>query len=130
MDALEGKLVTWAKKRADVRAAIVVGSRARTDHPADEWADLDVALATTKTEALPRRHELDRGDRPVWTMYQDPSGTTYHVLFEGGSMRESLSSDGAGEAGNARSAVAQRHPRSRAPCRSDWAKGCSASSTK
>lgn len=84
MDALEAKLADWAEKRADIRVAIVVGSRARTDHPADDWADLDVALATTK----PKRYHANTGwiaeIAPVWTMYKDPSGVTYHVLFEGG----------------------------------------------
>lgn len=84
MDTLEAKLTAWAKKRPDIRAAIVVGSRARTDHPADEWADLDVALATTQ----PKRYHAETNwiaeIAPVWTMYKDPSGTTYHVLFEGG----------------------------------------------
>lgn len=84
MDALEAKLLAWAKGHEDIRAVIIVGSRARTDHPADDWADLDVALATTQ----PKRYHADTGwiaeIAPVWTMYKDPSGTTYHVLFEGG----------------------------------------------
>jgi aminoglycoside 6-adenylyltransferase len=84
MDELERKLVAWAQQRDDIRAAIVVGSRARTDHPADDWADLDIALATTQ----PNRYHADTSwiaeIAPVWTMYKDPSGVTYHVLFEGG----------------------------------------------
>jgi predicted nucleotidyltransferase len=27
-----------------IRAAVVIGSRARVDHPADEWSDLDVLI--------------------------------------------------------------------------------------
>ena len=27
-----------------IRAAVVIGSGARTDHPADEWADLDIVI--------------------------------------------------------------------------------------
>jgi aminoglycoside 6-adenylyltransferase len=34
----------WAASRADVQAAVVVGSQARTDVPADRWSDLDVIL--------------------------------------------------------------------------------------
>jgi aminoglycoside 6-adenylyltransferase len=46
-DQWERDFVTWARARSDIRAAIVVGSRARLDHPADEWSDLDLILFTT-----------------------------------------------------------------------------------
>jgi aminoglycoside 6-adenylyltransferase len=44
------KFVEWAQTRPDIRAAIVVGSQARLDHPADEWADLDIIIYSTKPE--------------------------------------------------------------------------------
>ena len=34
----------WARERPDVRAAVLVGSYAREDVPADRWSDLDVIL--------------------------------------------------------------------------------------
>jgi aminoglycoside 6-adenylyltransferase len=34
----------WAARRPDVRAALLVGSTARTETPADEWSDVDLAL--------------------------------------------------------------------------------------
>jgi aminoglycoside 6-adenylyltransferase len=34
----------WAEERPDVRAALLVGSRARTSEPADEWSDYDFVL--------------------------------------------------------------------------------------
>lgn len=84
MNALEDRLLNWARAREDIRAVIVVGSRARADHPADDWADLDVALATTQ----PKRYHADTSwiadIAPVWTMHKDHGGPTYHVLFEGG----------------------------------------------
>lgn len=43
-EALIGRFVTWADTRPDVRAAFVVGSRARTTSPADQWSDLDVVM--------------------------------------------------------------------------------------
>jgi aminoglycoside 6-adenylyltransferase len=43
-DLLEAAIADWARGRGDVRAAIVVGSRARSDVPADRWSDLDVGL--------------------------------------------------------------------------------------
>jgi aminoglycoside 6-adenylyltransferase len=84
MDDLEERLVAWAEGRDDIRAAIIVGSRARTDHPADEWADLDIALASTNAGRYHRDTRWIGEIANVWTMYPDPSGVTYHVLFEGG----------------------------------------------
>ena len=37
----------WAENRSDIRAVIIIGSRARTVQPADEWSDLDLVLVTT-----------------------------------------------------------------------------------
>lgn len=41
------RLVTWARGVEDILGVVVIGSRARTDVPADEWSDLDVVLVTT-----------------------------------------------------------------------------------
>jgi hypothetical protein len=38
-EALIENTVSWAQARQDIHLALVVGSRARLDHPADEWAD-------------------------------------------------------------------------------------------
>ena len=38
------KMVPWATARDDLRGIAVVGSRARSDHPADAWSDLDVLV--------------------------------------------------------------------------------------
>ena len=44
---IEQNFVEFAKKRDDIRAAFIVGSRARTDHPADQWSDMDIVFYTT-----------------------------------------------------------------------------------
>ena len=41
---LEKNFVSWAQAKEDIRAAFMVGSRARSDHPADEWSDMDIIL--------------------------------------------------------------------------------------
>ncbi|MBA2668175.1 MAG: aminoglycoside 6-adenylyltransferase [Trueperaceae bacterium] len=46
-DDMVTRLVAWGAARADVRALLVIGSRARTASPADRWSDLDVVLVTT-----------------------------------------------------------------------------------
>jgi aminoglycoside 6-adenylyltransferase len=50
---LEQRFAEWALTRPSIAAVIVVGSRARSEHPADEWSDLDlVAFATDVTPYL------------------------------------------------------------------------------
>ena len=44
MELLSAAIADWARERADVRAALVVGSQARLDVPADRWSDLDIGL--------------------------------------------------------------------------------------
>ena len=41
---LERQLIAWARTQPAIRAVIVVGSRARSVHPADEWSDLDLVI--------------------------------------------------------------------------------------
>jgi len=50
MDLIEAAVADWAASRTDVHAVIVVGSRARTDTPADRWSDLDVVLIVDDPE--------------------------------------------------------------------------------
>jgi aminoglycoside 6-adenylyltransferase len=56
-DELERRFVEWASGRDDVRAAAVLGSRARRDRPADEWSDLDVVVVAREPALL-----LERAD--------------------------------------------------------------------
>jgi len=49
-EAIIGRLVSWAEACPDIRFVAILGSRARTDHPADEWADLDVLIVTQKPQ--------------------------------------------------------------------------------
>jgi aminoglycoside 6-adenylyltransferase len=52
MDLLAAAIADWAREREDVRAAVVVGSQARIDVPADRWSDLDVLLFVDDPERL------------------------------------------------------------------------------
>lgn len=36
------RFISWAAPQPGIRAAMIIGSRARTDHPADPWSDLDI----------------------------------------------------------------------------------------
>jgi aminoglycoside 6-adenylyltransferase len=46
------RFVSWAGTQEDIRAAFIVGSRARTEHPADELSDLDLVVITTNPDRL------------------------------------------------------------------------------
>jgi hypothetical protein len=87
-DRLIGRFVTWAEAEPDVRAAFVVGSRARVDTPADEWSDLDLVIVMTDPNRLLRRSEWLRNLGTVWVTYLEPTavgaGMERRVLFEGG----------------------------------------------
>ncbi|RPI97845.1 MAG: hypothetical protein EHM39_08865, partial [Chloroflexi bacterium] len=45
---LIGRFVAWADTLPDIRAAVIIGSRARTTQPADVWSDLDLVFLTTR----------------------------------------------------------------------------------
>jgi aminoglycoside 6-adenylyltransferase len=82
------RIVQWAEACPDVRAAIIVGSRARADHAADEWSDLDLLLLTTDTERyLTQTDWLESIGNPWLTFLERTPGgqeTERRVLFEGG----------------------------------------------
>ncbi len=48
-DQLEQRFAGWALQQLAIQAAIIVGSQARSQHPADEWSDLDLVLFATDT---------------------------------------------------------------------------------
>ena len=45
------KILKWAQQTENIRALIVIGSRARSANPADEWSDLDLLVITTDMAA-------------------------------------------------------------------------------
>jgi molybdopterin-guanine dinucleotide biosynthesis protein A len=50
MDLMAAAVADWARETADVHAAVVVGSQARRETPADRWSDLDVFLVVDDVE--------------------------------------------------------------------------------
>ena len=47
MQDLIERFTTWVLDRPDIRSALIVGSRARADRPADSLSDLDLAVIVT-----------------------------------------------------------------------------------
>lgn len=64
----------WALAEEDVRAALIVGSRARTDHPADEWSDLDVVLFVRDPEVYTKSEHWVAAIAPVWLSFIERTG--------------------------------------------------------
>jgi len=86
-EQLVHRFVKWAKTRSDIRAAIILGSRARTEYPADEWADLDVIVVTSNPDRYVSSADwlLSIG-KPLLTFIEPTSGgdeMERRVLFEG-----------------------------------------------
>lgn len=86
LDDLEARVLAWGEARKDVRGILILGSRARTDHPADEWADIDFAIAVKDPERYMRDRRWVAGIGQVAACYRDPnpSGATLHTLFRSG----------------------------------------------
>ena len=73
------RFLAWARPQPDVRAVMVVGSRARTDHPADAFSDLDLVVVTTD----PNRYLSE-------TDWLEPLGTPWLTFLERQAVGEGL----------------------------------------
>lgn len=59
---IEQKFVAFAEGREDIRAAFIIGSRARTDHPADRLSGMQDVLCpngSVKIRRMPLQGVLD-----------------------------------------------------------------------
>jgi aminoglycoside 6-adenylyltransferase len=81
------RFVTWAQAEDDIRAAMIVGSRARTDHPADEWSDLDLVVFAANPERYTASEDWLAQIGPYWLTFVEPTplgGEERRVLFADG----------------------------------------------
>lgn len=65
-EVLLRRFLQWAQTQPNIRAVIQVGSRMRQDHPADEWADLDLMLYLTQPEFYLYNRDWLEAIAPVW----------------------------------------------------------------
>jgi aminoglycoside 6-adenylyltransferase len=80
------QVTVWAEPRQDMRAAIIIGSRARMDYPADAWADLDIIIITTEPEYYLFNDDWIQNIGPFLLSFTEPTtggGMERRVLFEG-----------------------------------------------
>ena len=93
MPQLEGyphlieRFVHWAESEPDIRAAIVIGSRARENCPADEWSDLDIVVFAVHPERYVSNADwLAHVGQPCLTFVEKTpdGGMERRALFTGG----------------------------------------------
>jgi aminoglycoside 6-adenylyltransferase len=87
-DVIIERYTAWAQTRPDIRAAAIVGSRARTDRPADQWSDMDLITITSDPQHYLANTDWLEAIGTVWMTFLERQGTgegmERRVLFEGG----------------------------------------------
>jgi aminoglycoside 6-adenylyltransferase len=82
------RFVAWACGEEGIRAAVVIGSRARTDHPADEWAGLDILIWSTDPAPYLASRDSTAAMGEAWIPFEDTRADRrvreLRVLFAGG----------------------------------------------
>ena len=84
---LERTLAAWAGTQSGVVALVVVGSRARADHPADVWSDLDLVLFTTVPDVYTTNADWLTAHGDAWLIRLGHTGrgdAEWLILFVGG----------------------------------------------
>jgi aminoglycoside 6-adenylyltransferase len=84
---LLNRFVLWAEDQADIRAVLMIGSRARVDHPADQWSDIDLIISASNPQPYLEYTEWLKNIGPVWATHVEPTLAGVHerrVLFEDG----------------------------------------------
>jgi aminoglycoside 6-adenylyltransferase len=82
------QLTNWADATQDIRAALILGSRARSDHPADEWSDLDVLVFARNPDQFIQSGTWAKDIAPTWLTFvertADGRSWERRTLYEGG----------------------------------------------
>jgi aminoglycoside 6-adenylyltransferase len=82
------RLQRWAEGEPNVRIALLVGSQARTERPADPLSDIDLALFARDPDRILRDEAWISGLGPYWTSHLEGnalgSGQERRVLFADG----------------------------------------------
>ena len=86
-DLLE-RITGWANYTPDVRAALLIGSYARDDHPADAWSDMDVLVVARHHEQFIHSADWLNKIGPNLLTFIEPVGNSRsyerRTLFTGG----------------------------------------------
>ena len=71
---LTERIIGWAEATEAVRAALMIGSRARVDHPADAWSDLDVLVFTHNPNQFIESADWAAEIAPYWLTFVERAG--------------------------------------------------------
>ena len=87
-DHLTNLFIRWATDQPDIRAAIVLGSRARTDRPADQWSDLDLIVVAEDPQRYLSDAEWVKNMGNPWITFLENTASggfmERRVFYEGG----------------------------------------------
>ena len=84
---LEQAFIAWAQTQESIRSAIVVGSRARETHGADQWSDLDLVVFAADVQPFVADSAWLGALGEVWLVVPNRTGRgdpEWLVLFDGG----------------------------------------------
>jgi aminoglycoside 6-adenylyltransferase len=84
---LKDRVVAWAESQPEIRALLMIGSRARPDATADEWTDLDLLVFATDFEPYLAGDEWLQTIGKVWLNLHHRTGGGHPermVHFDGG----------------------------------------------
>lgn len=73
----EDQISAWAETQPHVRAILVIGSRARRDHPADDWSDLDLIVFVDDFNPYLAQPDWLDVFGEVWVWIRDWIGTSW-----------------------------------------------------
>ena len=86
-EQLINQFLSWAQQQDPICAVIQIGSRTRQDHPADEWADVDLIIYATDFKDYMTNTAWLETIAPVWICIPPTSAgmrAETLVMFEGG----------------------------------------------
>ena len=82
------RFIAWAEQEENVRTAVIIGSQARIDHPADEWSDLDIIVLARDPQLYWQTNEWLMAIGTPWLSFVEPTpdgrSMEHRVLFAGG----------------------------------------------
>lgn len=82
------RFINWAEKEENVRTAVIIGSQARIDHPADQWSDLDIIVLARDPEVYSQSKDWLMAIGTPWLSFVEPTpdgrSMEQRVLFAGG----------------------------------------------
>jgi aminoglycoside 6-adenylyltransferase len=84
-DELIDRFISWAETSCDVISIFIVGSRARTDHPADDYSDLDLVIVVTDPEHFLKTDKWLKEIGSYWISFSEKTvggGVERRVVFE------------------------------------------------